>query len=85
MLALACLVLPLAACGPSEQTVPSQLPHPPADIQSCFRSAVGLPDKDLTIAEVEALWKVDRYRLAVNKRCGVRLLQWYESLRVNWK
>lgn len=46
---------------------------------------MGLPDKDLTIAEVEALWKVDRYRLAVNKRCGVRLLQWYESLRVNWK
>lgn len=37
------------------------------------------------MAEVESLWKNDRVRLAVNRQCGARMLQWYESLRVNWK
>lgn len=46
---------------------------------------MNLPDRALTAGEVEALWKIDRIRVAVNQRCGTRLLAWYESLRLNWK
>jgi hypothetical protein len=79
------IAMQLAACGPSDNVSPSQLPHPPADIQSCFRSAVGIPDRALTVAEVEALWKQDRVRLAVNRLCGQRILAWYADLQANWK
>lgn len=76
----------LAACGAStEPTSPSQLPYPPADIQSCFRGAADLPDKALSVSEVEALWKQDRIRAVVEQRCGIRLLAWYKDLQANWK
>jgi hypothetical protein len=77
--------MPLAACGPSDNVSPSQLPYAPADLQHCFRDAVGIPDKALTVAEVESLWKQDRVRLAVNRMCGQRMLAWYNSLQANWK
>ena len=86
MLLLALIVLPLAACGPSDKgAVSSQLPPVPADIQTCFRAASGGPDKALNAGEIEAMWKNDRVKVAVNARCGARVLAWYESLRVNWK
>jgi hypothetical protein len=75
----------LAACGPSDKEVPAALPYAPADLQHCFREATGVPDKALTVSEVEALWKEDRVRLIVNKRCGERMQAWYASLRKNWK
>jgi hypothetical protein len=76
----------LVGCGPStDGQSPGQLPHPPADIQTCFRGVVGVPNKALTVAEVESLWKLDRVRVLVNQRCGNRLLSWYESLRARWK
>jgi hypothetical protein len=61
------------------------LPTVPADIQSCFRKgAAVLPDKALSVAEVEELWKQDRIRNAVMQRCGKRMLAWYEDLRKSW-
>jgi hypothetical protein len=75
----------LAACGPSDKEAAGKLPYAPADIQSCFREAVGVPDRALTVAEVESLWKQDRFRLAVNRMCGQRMLAWYNSLQANWK
>jgi hypothetical protein len=84
MLPVSLLVL-LAACSPSGSETPSQLPYPPAEFQSCFRGAVGVPDRALTVSEVEALWKVDRVREVASQRCGARLLAWYEDLRTNWK
>lgn len=77
--------MPLAACGPSDKVTPGQLPFAPADLQGCFRSAVGIPDKALTVAEVESLWKQDRVRLIVNKRCGERMQAWYSALQADWK
>jgi uncharacterized lipoprotein YmbA len=82
------MLLLLAGCG--EQTNPtvsnSLLPTVPADIQTCFRrSAVTMPDRALTISDVESLWKQDRIRIVAMRNCGKRLLDWYESLRVNWK
>ena len=85
MMLLALIALPLAACGPSDQASPGKLPYPPADIQSCFRSASGVPDRALTQGDVEALWKEDRFRSAVNARCGSRLYSWYMSLMANWQ
>jgi hypothetical protein len=78
----------LAACGPSDQASrksPGELPYPPADIQTCFRDTANLPDKALTVAEVEALWKIDRIRLVAAQRCGARLAAWYEDLREHWQ
>ena len=85
MLVLALIAMPLAACGPSDKATPGQLPYAPAELQNCFRDAVGIPDRALTVAEVESLWKQDRVRLAVNRRCGERVLSWYQSLQVNWQ
>jgi 4-hydroxyphenylpyruvate dioxygenase-like putative hemolysin len=52
-------------------------PYPPADLQHCFRDAVGIPDRAPTVSEAEELWKQDRIRLIVNKRCGERMQTWY--------
>jgi hypothetical protein len=85
MLPLALIATLLAACGPSDKEAASALPYAPADLQHCFREAVGVPDKALTVAEVESLWKQDRVRLAINKRCGERMIAWYSTLQRNWK
>jgi hypothetical protein len=53
------------------------LPYPPADLQHCFCDAVGIPDRAPTVSEVEELWKQDRIRLIVNKRCGERMQACY--------
>ena len=76
--------MPLAACGPSTEAK-VDLPYPPSDIQVCFRGAASIPDRALSIAEVETLWKQDRIRAVVQARCGTRLLAWYNDLRTNWK
>jgi hypothetical protein len=52
-------------------------PYPPAALQHCFRDAVGIPDRAPTVSEVEELWKQDRIRLIVDKRCGERMQAWY--------
>lgn len=87
MKALAILALLfLAACTPPGTSASGSLPGVPADIQACFRhSAVAIPDRALTVADVESLWKQDRVRLAAMRRCGARILAWYGDLQVNWK
>jgi len=76
----------LGACGPSSNaTSPNQLPYPPADIQSCFRGAANIPNRALTVSEVEALWKQDRIRSIAQARCGKRMLQWYSQLQADWR
>jgi hypothetical protein len=86
ILLLALIALPLAACDQSiSEQVKSQLPYPPADIQACFRGAANLPDKALSVSEVESLWKQDRVRVVVQQRCGLRLLAWYKDLQDHWQ
>lgn len=77
--------LMLAACQQTG-TVSSALPTVPADIQSCFRQgAVAIPDRALTVADVESLWKKDRVRIAVQRSCGQRFLAWYADLQQRWR
>jgi hypothetical protein len=59
----------------------------PADIQACFRTngPVKVPQKALTVAEVESLWKEDRVRAVVLRKCGSRFLAWYNDLQRGWK
>jgi hypothetical protein len=85
MMLLALIALPLAACGPSDNGSIAKLPYPPADIQTCFRGAANIPDRALTMSEVEALWKQDRVRVVVEQKCGTRLLAWYKTLQTNWQ
>jgi hypothetical protein len=86
ILALALTVPLLAGCGPSDNATPvSSLPYPPSDIQTCFRGAANIPDRALTMAEVETLWKQDRIRSVVEAKCGKRLLAWYGQLQADWK
>ncbi len=74
----------LSACTPA--TTSGQLPTVPADIQSCFRTGpVKVPQKALTVAEVESLWKQDRVRSAVMQACGQRFLAWYGDLQKRWR
>uniref|UniRef100_E6VL48 Lipoprotein n=1 Tax=Rhodopseudomonas palustris (strain DX-1) TaxID=652103 RepID=E6VL48_RHOPX len=77
----------LAGCNPSgnQAASPGQLPYVPAEFQTCFRGVAGVPDKALSVSEVEALWKLDRVRSVAQQRCGKRFLAWYESLRKNWQ
>lgn len=81
------LVLALAGCTTDGSSVTGSLPTVPADIQTCFRTngPVKVPQKALTIAEVESLWKEDRVRQVVLRKCGDRFLNWYNGLRKNWK
>ena len=71
----------------STGSVQSALPMAPADIQACFRTngPVKVPRKALTVAEVESLWKEDRVRAVVLRKCGARFLSWYEALQRGWK
>jgi hypothetical protein len=85
MVALALTGMLLAACGPSGKETAAALPYAPADIQSCFREAVGIPDRALTKAEVESLWKQDRLRVKINALCGKRMLAWYGDLQTNYR
>jgi hypothetical protein len=85
VIALLALLL-LAGCGAEHGgSVANSLPTVPADIQLCFRKSLPGIDRALNIGEVEALWKQDRVRYVVMRRCGQRLLAWYEDLRTNWK
>lgn len=85
--AIAATVL-LAGCV-TDGTVPppkGKLPAMPADIQRCFNESVGnVPDRDLTIAEVESIWKHDRLRAVIMQRCGKRVIAWYSQLRGRWQ
>lgn len=76
----------LAGCNQTG-LVPGTLPTVPADIQTCFRTngVVRVPEKTLTVAEVESLWKQDRVRAVVLRKCGNRLLAWYNALQREWK
>jgi hypothetical protein len=76
----------LAACQ-QPATVSGQLPTVPADIQACFRTngPVKVPQKALTVAEVESLWKEDRVRAVVLRKCGDRFLAWYGDLQKRWQ
>jgi hypothetical protein len=77
----------LSACNESVRP-PAHTPLPPipADLQACFKaSGVNLPDRALTVGEVEKLWAQDRLRIAVMRRCGTRLVAWYSELRAKWQ
>jgi hypothetical protein len=85
-MALALMLPLLAACGTLNDSGKATLPAVPSDIQTCFRSApVNVPDKALSVAEVEALWKSDRVRLVVANKCGKRFSEWYGTLRAGWR
>lgn len=85
-MALVLISMALAGCETSGNPPASQLPPVPTDIQMCFRaSAAVIPERALTVYDVESLWKVDRVRFVVMKKCGVRLIAWYNELRVSWK
>lgn len=67
-------------------TTSGSLPTVPADIQACFRGGpVVVPAKALSVAEVESLWKEDRIKQVVMRKCGNRFLDWYGELRKRWK
>lgn len=74
--------LALVGCNQPGGSVQGGLPGVPADIQTCFRSGPGkVPQKALSVAEVESLWKQDRVHEVVLQRCGKRFLAWYGDLR----
>ena len=86
MLLLACLAIPLAGCVTSGSVPPKlSIPDIPADIRTCFVGVVDVPDKALTVAEVEHYWKQDRVRSAAEARCGKRLIVWVDGLRKKWR
>jgi hypothetical protein len=76
----------LAGCGSSPKplpvVVPTRLIEIPADIRACVStSGVAIPERALTIAEVESLWKQDRVRIAVVRGCLKRALAFYDEQR----
>lgn len=81
------LVVALAGLlGGCASHVTGTLPDVPSDIQTCFRQgAVIVPERALSVADVESLWKKDRVRLAVERSCGKRFLSWYGDLQKRWQ
>lgn len=76
----------LGGCNPPGTSPSGSLPTVPADIQACFRkAAVTIPDRALSVADVESLWKQDRIRLVAMRNCGNRFLAWYSDLQRDWK
>lgn len=81
-------MLPLAsaACGSRPEPPPPDVPPPvaapevAADLRVCFAGLAVIPDRDLSVADVERLWKDDRKRAAAMARCGVRLLAWIDAV-----
>jgi hypothetical protein len=45
---------------------------------------VDIPNRALTVAEVERLWASDRHRSVMQKQCGQRLIDWHEEIRSLW-
>jgi len=88
MLTCALMLTGLAACETSGRAQAPlnirTLPPVPADIQACFRGVVDIPNRALTVAEVERLWSQDRLRSAAQRQCGQRLIDWHEEIRANW-
>lgn len=83
---VAALTLALAGCDQPGGAVQGGLPGVPADIQACFRAGPAkVPQKALSVAEVESLWKQDRVHEVVLQRCGKRFLAWYGDLRKGWR
>ncbi len=84
---LALTVLLLAACGPSDRAAPSAgLPPPPADLRACLaRAPAEVPERALSVGDVERGWKEDRRIQAAVRGCGQRLAAWYEDLRKGWR
>lgn len=85
------LLLLLTGCAAPavhvENTPPrSGMPAVPVDVRQCFNAALGaVPERDMSVAEVETAWKSDRVRFAVMRRCGKRFLAWYDDLRARWR
>jgi hypothetical protein len=80
------LTLPVAltACGekkaPPVIVIKPNLIEIPADLRACVAvSGVKIPQRALTVAEVERLWKDDRVRFAVVRGCFRRALAFYDS------
>jgi hypothetical protein len=72
----------LAGCETSSDVKPGNMPPVPGDIQACFRQGPGvIPDRALSIYDVESLWKQDRIKVVVMQKCGARLISWYNALR----
>lgn len=74
----------LSACASSSSVRPppaALIPETPADLRGCFVGVVDIPDRPLTISEVERLWKNERLRAVAQQRCGLRLLKWIDELR----
>ncbi|OYX87479.1 MAG: hypothetical protein B7Y75_02055 [Azorhizobium sp. 35-67-5] len=84
---LALIVLPLAACDPSNRSPPTAgLPPVPADLRICLSAGpADVPDTALSVGEVERGWKQDRRTQAAVRRCGQRLAAWYDDLRTGWR
>lgn len=83
------LVIGLSACADRQSLdVPlniKTLPPVPEDIRRCFSLGFGsLPDGPLTVGQVEQLWSDDLVRARAIRRCGQRLVEWYDDLRDSW-
>jgi hypothetical protein len=81
------IALALSACVESVSPPPATpLPPLPTELKSCLRGAgVTIPDRELTVGEVEKLWGQDRLRIVIMRKCGLRIVAWYQHLRANWK
>lgn len=77
----------LSACVGSGDKPPASavLPLIPADIRACFVGVVEIPAGRLTVGQVERLWKSDRVRAIAMRRCGARLIKFYDDLKANWR
>jgi hypothetical protein len=79
--------LALTGCVESNSPPPATpLPPLPTELKSCLKGAgVTIPDRELTVGEVETLWAKDRLRIVIMRKCGVRVVAWYEHLRATWR
>jgi hypothetical protein len=87
ILPLALTALALTGCVESASQPPATpLPPLPVELKSCLKGAgVTIPDRELTVGEVEKLWAQDRLKIVVMRKCGARVVSWYATLRATWR
>jgi hypothetical protein len=87
ILPLALVVTGLSACNEFAERPPATpLPPLPVELKSCLKGAgVTIPDRELTVGEVEKLWAQDRLKIVVMRKCGARVVSWYATLRATWR
>lgn len=70
-----CCAIALGGCQTTGLPLDARFPPVPPEVLACVKRAnAAIPAKDLSAAEVEAIWKQDRFTNVALRQCLQRLI-----------